>query len=114
MVRVTVRLFGGFEARFSSGATLVLATKKAQALLAYLGSHPGQPHPRDKLASLLWGEKSDDQARDGLRHALAALRRALGDADGVLRSEGQALVVDAAGVEADVAAFERQIADGTP
>jgi hypothetical protein len=32
-----------------------LPTRKAQALLAYLGLRLGQPHSRDTLAALLWG-----------------------------------------------------------
>jgi DNA-binding SARP family transcriptional activator len=69
-VGVRVALLGGFEARLASGPQLRLPTKKAQALLAYLAMRPGHRHSRDKLASLLWGDKRDEQARDGLRHAL--------------------------------------------
>ena len=75
MLRLT--LLGGFQARLSTGGALSLPSRKAQALLAYLGARPGQSHPRDKLAALLWGESREAQARDGLRHALAALRQAL-------------------------------------
>ena len=93
MIGLKVMLFGGFEARFASGATVSLPTK-ARALLAYLGMRPGQSHPREKLAALLWGGKSDDQARDGLRHALAALRRALaGTEPPCLRIEGHGLAL---------------------
>jgi hypothetical protein len=35
----------------------------------------GQPHSRDTLAALLWGERSDERARDGLRYALLACGR---------------------------------------
>ena len=70
-------LLGGFQARLASGGAVSLPSRKTQALLAYLGIRPGHAHPRDKLAALLWGESSDERARDGLRHALAALRRAL-------------------------------------
>src|SRR5262245_17417991 len=112
MVRLKVMLLGGFEARLTSGPSLSLPTKKAQALLAYLGVRPGQNHPRDKLAALLWGEKSGQQARGGLRHALVALRRAVGDVDPpALRIEGQTLSLDPAAVEVDVVAFERGVAD---
>jgi DNA-binding SARP family transcriptional activator/tetratricopeptide (TPR) repeat protein len=110
-----VRLLGGFEAGLVSGATVKLPTKKAQALLAYLGIRPGQSHPRDKLAALLWGEKSDNQARGGLRHALVALRRALASINPpTLRIEGQTLALNPAGVEVDVVTFERRVAEGTP
>ena len=115
MIGLTVMLLGGFEARLASGATLNLPTKKAQALLAYLAVRPGQSHPRDKLAALLWGEKSDDQARGGLRHALVALRRALADANPPsLRIEGQTVALNPVGVEVDVVTFERRVAEGTP
>jgi DNA-binding SARP family transcriptional activator len=108
-------LLGGFEARLASGASLRLPSRKAQALLAYLGIRPGQEHSRDKLASLLWGNKSDEQARGDLRHALLALRRALAGAEPApLRVEGQDLALDAGAVEVDVATFERRLAEGTP
>jgi DNA-binding SARP family transcriptional activator len=115
MAGLKVRLLGGFEARLASGAPLSLPTKKAQALLAYLSLHPGQSHPRDKLAALLWGEKSDERARGGLRHALVGLRRALADAHpAALRIEGQTLALNPGGVELDVVTFERRVAEGTP
>jgi DNA-binding SARP family transcriptional activator len=80
-----------------------------------LGMRSGQNHPRDKLAALLWGEKSNDQARGGLRHALVALRRALPEANPPsLRIDGQFLALDPLGVEVDVVAFEQRIAEGTP
>src|SRR5262245_25227681 len=113
MVGLQLTLFGGFDARRASGV-VNLPTKKAQALLAYLALHPGQSHPRDKLAALLWGEKGDNQARDGLRHALVALRRALaGINPSPLRIEGQTLAVNPARVEVDVPTFERRFAEGT-
>jgi len=115
MPSLRVMLLGGFDARLASGAGLSLPTKKAQALLAYLAVRPGQPHARDKLATLLWGDKSDSQARDRLRHAVLDLRRALdGPAPSVMRIEGQTLAMDPAVVEVDVAAFEGRVAQGTP
>jgi DNA-binding SARP family transcriptional activator len=117
MVGLTVRLLGGFEARLASGELLDLPTKKAQALLAYLAARPGQAHPRDKLAALLWGGTPERQARDSLRHALAALRRALALTDGhpaPLRVDGQALALDPEVVAVDVVTFERRAAEGTP
>ena len=115
MPSLRVTLLGGFDARLVSGAPVSLPTKKAQALLAYLAVRPDQSHPRDKLAALLWGEKSDEQARGGLRHALVALRRALADAHPPpLRIEGQTLALNSDGVEVDVVTFERRVAEGTP
>ena len=115
MIGLRMALLGGFEARLASGTPLSLSSKKARALLAYLGVRPGQRHAREKLAALLWAERSDDQARGGLRQALVALRRALAEAEtGVLRIEGSTLALDPAGVEVDVVAFERLVAEDTP
>jgi predicted ATPase/DNA-binding SARP family transcriptional activator len=110
-----VTLLGGFEVRSDSGARVRLPTKKAQALLAVLGIRPGQVHLRDKLAALLWGQSSDQHARGGLRHALMAVRRALAGLDpSLLKAEGQTLGLDPQGLDVDVVAFERAVADGTP
>ena len=115
MVGLTVRLLGGFEARLASGVPMTLPTKKVQALLAYLGTRPGQDHSRDKLAALLWGETSDHQARGSLRHALMTLRKVLAGAHpSALRVTGQTLALDPDVVEVDVVAFERHVADGSP
>ncbi|HET6317637.1 MAG TPA: AAA family ATPase, partial [Chloroflexota bacterium] len=115
MANLKLMLLGGWEARLGSGARLSLATRKAQALLAYLGVRSGQSHPRDKLAALLWGQRSDDLARGGLRHALVALRKTLGDTGReALRIDGQSVALDPAWVNVDVVAFEALVAAGTP
>jgi DNA-binding SARP family transcriptional activator len=115
MAVLTLVLLGGFEARLGSGASVSVPTKKAQALLAYLGTRPGQDHFRDKLAALLWGESGDHQARDSLRHALVGLRKALdGSSPAALRVHGQILALDPAAVEVDVVTFEQHAAGGTP
>jgi DNA-binding SARP family transcriptional activator len=63
MGRLTLQLLGGFAIRPGSGQGLSLGTRKAQALIAYLAVPPGRAHTRDKLASLLWGDTGDEQAR---------------------------------------------------
>ena len=75
-----------------------LATyKKAEALLYYLAittlSAPVQatPHNRETIASLLWSELADAQAKQNLRNALSDLRRLVGD---YVRVEQQRVVFD--------------------
>lgn len=114
MIAVRLTLLGGFDARLAAGDAVHVPTQKAQALMAYLGLRPGQTHQRDKLAALLWGERSDKHARDGLRHALVVLRKALPDVKPpLLQAEGQTLALNPTVVEVDVATFERRVAEGT-
>jgi DNA-binding SARP family transcriptional activator/alpha-beta hydrolase superfamily lysophospholipase len=114
MKRVSLKLFGGFQARLEPGLPLTLPTRKAQALLAYLVLRPDPPAHRDSLAALLWPDRTDDQARASLRHAVYELRRALAGSSGVLKTEGDTVAVDAGLVDLDVAAFTRLLAEDTP
>lgn len=75
-----------------------LRSKKAQALLVYFAL-TGKVHSREHLATLLWGDRFDDQARRSLRQALHALRKAVGPdvlvGEDDLRLADQTLLVDA-------------------
>jgi predicted ATPase len=114
MDRLRLKLLGGFEVRPSAGPAPTLPIK-AQALLAYLAVRPGQSHPRDKLATLLWGDTGDAQARDSLRHTVAALRKAVEPAAGrAFVTEGQSLALDPELIEVDVVTFEGRVAEATP
>src|SRR5262245_40156758 len=113
MAKLSLTLLGGFQARLDPGPALALPTRKTQALLAYLALPLGQAHPRDKLASLLWGGIREESARASLRQALFAIRKALGEVEPALRHEGETVALDAAAVDADTAAFERAATDET-
>jgi class 3 adenylate cyclase/tetratricopeptide (TPR) repeat protein len=115
MPRLILTLLGGFRARLDAGAPVALPTRKAQALLAYLAIPAGLAHPRDKLASLLWGSTVETTARTSLRQTLYALRKCLGGADQqVLRVDGETVALDPAAVTVDVGEFEQRVAEGTP
>lgn len=112
LVRLELRLLGGFEGRVHGGSPLVLPTRKTQALLAYLALPPGQSHPRDKLATLLWGDMQNAQARGNLRNALSRIKKALPRAARAsLRFEGGSVSLDAVAIDVDVVRFERLVAD---
>jgi len=115
MRRLSLSLFGGFEARIPPGPRLSFQTRKAQALLAYLALPLGRAHPRDKLAALLWGDRGDEQARRSVRQALYDIRKALGvAAPAVLRAEHDTVALSPAAVDLDVLTFTRLIDQGTP
>lgn len=51
-------------------------SRKACAVLAYLAGRQGQSVPRDRLATLLWGDSDEVHARASLRQALCDIRSA--------------------------------------
>ena len=59
------------------GAPLVVDTRKATALLAYLAM-TGRPASRETLAALLWPESDEAGAHGALRRTLSVLKAALG------------------------------------
>jgi DNA-binding SARP family transcriptional activator len=71
-----LRLLGRFDVR-RDGALVVLASRPAQSLLAYLALTAGTAHRRERLAGLLWPDANEDNARSNLRHALWRIRKAI-------------------------------------
>jgi DNA-binding SARP family transcriptional activator len=74
--KLEVRLFGQFEL-LRDGRRLIIHTRSAQSLFAYLVLNAGKAHRRERLASLLWPDSSEENARSNPRHELWRLRRAL-------------------------------------
>jgi TolB-like protein/Flp pilus assembly protein TadD len=108
MIELRLTLLGGFGAQSASGQDIVLPGQKDRALLAYLALAPGGPHPRERLAGVLWSQSGEQQARDSLKQVLLRLRRGLGSANGaLLHADRQSIALDRAAVEVDVAEFLR-------
>lgn len=74
---LTIELLGTARLIGDGGREVVVTSRKAFGLIAYLVAHPDMPHKREKLVSLLWGDRFDQQARQSLRQSLYALRRIL-------------------------------------
>src|SRR5260370_17488300 len=114
--RLRLSLVGAAEAVLD-GRPIVFGNKKALALLAYVGLHPG-PHPRERLADLLWPDADVADARASLRTALNYMRQALGPlAEAVIMATRESLGIrPAAPVDLDVQALahERQLARCSP
>jgi DNA-binding SARP family transcriptional activator len=77
---ISVRLFGELELRRDDGRPMAVGSPRVASLLAYLLVHRA-PQPRKRLASLLWPDSTESQARTNLRHLLHELKRAVPDID---------------------------------
>jgi DNA-binding SARP family transcriptional activator/tetratricopeptide (TPR) repeat protein len=112
--RLTLRLFGGFQARLGERG-LTFPTRKAQALLAYLAVRPEQNYTRNKLAAMFWGGRGKEQARQSLRQSLSALRGAFAPFQlRILVVEGDRVMLDQPSIDVDVAEFERLASRDAP
>jgi len=97
-----LNVLGRFELRAENEIVAPLA-KKAQAILAYLAVENDRPNTRERVASLLWGDKSTDRARHNVRQALSAIGRSCGS---LVASDGDTLSIDLASCAVDVVEFE--------
>src|SRR5215471_7927540 len=77
-VGLRIRLLGPMTVTVD-GRPVAIAAKKARALLGYLALREGAEVARGVLTGLLWGERSEGQARGSLRQTLSELKGALGE-----------------------------------
>jgi len=84
--------------------------RKHLALLTYLALSPDGTRSRSHLLGLLWAESPEDKARRSLNEAVRRLRSALGTER--LLTRGDALQLNASGLEVDARQFETLRADG--
>jgi DNA-binding SARP family transcriptional activator len=105
--RWSLRLLGGFElVALPGGERVALPGKRERVLLAYLAVSPNCRASRRKLATLLWGDATDETALDNMRTCVWGLRKALGDTEHrVIASEGDDIVLGAAAFEIDALTF---------
>lgn len=76
-VSLSISLFGRLQIEDEEGACHEAASSKACELLAYLLLNRQRSHPREKLASILWGRVRTDSSKAYLRKALWKLRKVL-------------------------------------
>ncbi|MCP4541070.1 MAG: AAA family ATPase [Chloroflexi bacterium] len=74
---LVLHLLGEPQLFYNESSLAELLAKKEQALLIYVACQTEQRFSREHLATLLWGETSQSQARYNLRRALWNLRRVL-------------------------------------
>jgi len=116
MARLRVFLFGKLSVHRTDRTISGLAGAKVQELFCYLLLHRDRSHPRESLASLLWGDNSTAQSKKYLRQALWQLQAALHSEVGFVNS--RAFLVEPTcvrlnsetGLWLDVAEFENAFA----
>jgi hypothetical protein len=112
MAEFRLTLLGAFTL---SGVPSPALSKKAQVLLAFLAVPLGQAHRRDKLAGMLWSDRSEEAARQNLRQCLSAIRKVseAGEALPII-AEGDLLRLDSTKVTTDVGQFEEALRSRRP
>lgn len=72
--KLAFSLLGGFSLAYQ-GRPVILGSRKAQALLAYVALSPNLGATREQAAGLLWSDVPEAQARASLRQVLRGLRK---------------------------------------
>jgi DNA-binding SARP family transcriptional activator len=100
-----IGLLGGLRLEGDDRSLTPPDSRPGRVLLAWLALHPGA-HGRSRLAGVLRPDAPEDAARQTLRQALWAIRRALGDdADAVLVATREEAGLRAEVVEVDTGAL---------
>jgi predicted ATPase/DNA-binding SARP family transcriptional activator/Tfp pilus assembly protein PilF len=79
MAQLTLLLLGPFQALLNGAPITGFESARVRALLIYLAVERARPHPRESLVELFWPEQPSGVGAANLRHALANLRKAIGD-----------------------------------
>ncbi len=89
-----VSVVDGFEIRSDDDHPIALRSRMTQALLGYLAVVPGNREQLDRLATLLWPDRTMEQARRALNSAIRQAQRALERASsGALQRSGSMLAL---------------------
>ena len=81
-IRLTI--LGSFSLRDAADREIAVRSRKNRALLAILALSTNRTTTRERIATLLWGDHGDEQARASLRQSLAVLRKELGPVEEAL------------------------------
>ena len=109
-----VRVLGPMRVELDGRAINPPASRRSWSLLAYLAIHPG-PHRRGDVAARFWPDVLDSSARQSLRSAVWALRRALGSGERLLATTREEISLDRTdGLWVDVLELERLLTEGQP
>src|SRR3989304_5578002 len=77
------------------------------------GPPPGQAHPRDKLAALLWADAAAPRARHSLRQALLTIRQTFPGDPPLLLERGDTVALNPAAGAVDAETLEGRLKTGS-
>lgn len=107
-ISIRLQLFGRFGASTLEPhpRLIQIAGSRRRALLSYLAMQANYSETRERLATFLWGDRFDKQARQNLRQTLAALRKELEPIDpDLLRIDRDSVGLDPSQIVVDVREF---------
>src|SRR5215471_3047791 len=110
--QLAINLLGAPEIHIA-GTPLSLHNHKAGALLYYLAAS-GRPHTRDHIATLLWSESPESNARHSLRSSLYHIRQVLhsGGVAQALTAESDLIYLNFGYSSCDVIRFRQLLKEG--
>jgi len=79
MAKLTIKLFGPFQAELDGQPLSDFRSDKVRALLAYLAVSSQRPWSRSFLADLFWSDYPEESAQSNLSNSLWNLRSVIGD-----------------------------------
>lgn len=106
-LRVRLQLLGPFGVRLEGGPSefVDLPAGRTRALLVYLAMQPGRCDTRERLATRLWGDGPDKQARQSLRQCILVLKKHLETLD-LLQIERDSIALRHSSILVDAHEFE--------
>jgi DNA-binding SARP family transcriptional activator len=114
MEPLSLTLFGDVKLTVGPAVEIPLP-RKTQILLAYLASNVDKQFSRDKLASLIWPDRPEGQARQSFRQCLFTLAKSIGgDRAPLVNADRHRVSLNSATVEVDTWCFERLLVKDTP
>ena len=109
-IDLNIQLFGSFCLSIGGTPCSTIDTPRLQSLVAYLALKPGVPQTRSTLAFLFWPDSTEKQALTNLRHLLHELRKALPDAESLVKADTKTIAwVGNSAQFLDVLAFESSV-----
>src|SRR5262249_8422710 len=112
---LVVRILGPFEMSLNGAPASPWRTRASQWLLSMLVLRHDRDTDRGWLATTLWPDSEDAQARYNLRRALSDLRRVLGpEARRLLSPTPRTVRIDLSDADCDLIDFDASVCNGDP